>query len=774
MSLMRSGVLILILAALFCSALAESGEGDERKPPAADSVWLPVVERIRVQPLDSMALPIAHQLINHVDFTLNLDTGTLFLYEPVVLNGTPHYYGGCFVGEGHMSFKPRLPTERDQVRRFFDADSVSVDVNHAELMFTDLIFNQLAVQKLVPATEMSRRDRKVFEDAAQAMKYHSDYYSEFATLMFLLYAPTEPVLQVNVIKGKLDQVQYSFDPFDREEVTLGKVHPESRGVENVCSYSRLADDTFANINGESKDAVVPRNYQIDASIDEKGMLRAMVELELDVRKSRAQFLTFLLHSDVEVESVETGDGRPVEFIREERESLHSPLLLVLLPAPPDIDIPLVLRFRYHGDLARRDLGLFFVDASTIWYPRFNASNWTDFDMRFKTPAGFTLIASAPLIDSSTVGDTLFTHWRTDRPEKGMTFNIAEFESHICAEEGLPVVELYHNKPLHKALLKTYREDWYEDMAAPILSSLRMFSAMYGEPIRDRFRVSEILYSYGESFPGFINLSLGTFANQHVWGEDMMFRSHEVAHQWWGSTVGYETYHDQWLSEGLATYSSLRYCHTELQHSRFLEKLREFRDNVYSVRKAWFYSGAKSGAIIQGYRTNSSKTDGDFRLVIYEKAALIMHMLRCHLTDWSTLDDSRFNDLLKEYYLKYAGRNACTQDFRNLLEEQTGIDWGWFFNQWVYGNDLPEYNFHKELIHDASDGVWRAVCTVEQKNVGPDFTVIMPVEIEFDEDRKQYTAVVIRGESKEFTLAFEEKPKAIRLNPFEAVLAKVNQ
>ena len=31
--------------------------------------------------------------------------------------------------------------------------------------------------------------------------------------------------------------------------------------------------------------------------------------------------------------------------------------------------------------------------------------------------------------------------------------------------------------------------------------------------------------------------------------------HEVAHQWWGHTVGFDSYRDQWMSEGFAEMSA---------------------------------------------------------------------------------------------------------------------------------------------------------------------------------------------------------------------------
>src|SRR3990172_7233759 len=50
--------------------------------------------------------------------------------------------------------------------------------------------------------------------------------------------------------------------------------------------------------------------------------------------------------------------------------------------------------------------------------------------------------------------------------------------------------------------------------------------------------------------------------------------HEIAHQWWGNMVGWESYRDQWLSEGFATYGAALYLDRERQGDRkFRELLR---------------------------------------------------------------------------------------------------------------------------------------------------------------------------------------------------------
>jgi len=43
--------------------------------------------------------------------------------------------------------------------------------------------------------------------------------------------------------------------------------------------------------------------------------------------------------------------------------------------------------------------------------------------------------------------------------------------------------------------------------------------------------------------------------------------HEVAHQWWGHAVGPESYHDEWISEALASYSALLWLEQKSKSDR---------------------------------------------------------------------------------------------------------------------------------------------------------------------------------------------------------------
>ena len=51
------------------------------------------------------------------------------------------------------------------------------------------------------------------------------------------------------------------------------------------------------------------------------------------------------------------------------------------------------------------------------------------------------------------------------------------------------------------------------------------------------------------------------------GYPQFFLAHEIAHQFWGGAVGWESYHEQWISEGFAQYFALLYAERSLDADR---------------------------------------------------------------------------------------------------------------------------------------------------------------------------------------------------------------
>jgi aminopeptidase N len=97
---------------------------------------------------------------------------------------------------------------------------------------------------------------------------------------------------------------------------------------------------------------------------------------------------------------------------------------------------------------------------------------------------------------------------------------------------------------------------------------------------------------------------------------------------------------------------------------------------------------------------------------------------------------------------------------------------WFFRQWVYGNQLPTYRLAYDYT-PADSNQWTITCRISTEGVDDDFKMFVPLEITFENNRKAYLRLLVDKPEMSFTLpVVEHKPRKLKLNPFESVLAEI--
>ena len=145
-------------------------------------------------------------------------------------------------------------------------------------------------------------------------------------------------------------------------------------------------------------------------------------------------------------------------------------------------------------------------------------------------------------------------------------------------------------------------------------------------------------------------------------------AHELSHQWFGDDVTCGTWSDIWLHEGFATYCE------NLVHSVQNTNLRSLQSTVYSNDTIVYSANVKSPWSIFDYNRS------------YAKPACVLHMLRFEL------GDSLFFQTLRNYIAAFHGKTATTNDFKSIVNQGSGIDYTYFFNQWIYQKGYPHFNF----------------------------------------------------------------------------------
>jgi aminopeptidase N len=256
--------------------------------------------------------------------------------------------------------------------------------------------------------------------------------------------------------------------------------------------------------------------------------------------------------------------------------------------------------------------------------------------------------------------------------------------------------------------------------------------------------------------------------------------HEVAHQWWGHTLGWKSYRDQWMSEGFSELSASLFAHLVYGDKEFLEFWKDQREQILEKNEMGKRPGDVA-SVTMGYRADNARTGGVTRNVIYPKGAFILHMIRMMMYDNKTRDE-RFIAMMRDFVKTHYNRNVSTEDFKRAVEKHMTPDMDiegtntmdWFFRQFVYGTDIPRYKLDYQLLPEGPQTVLKMKLT--QSEVSADFRMAVPVYLE-SEDRKlaKLGAVRILGNSsQEATVTLGFRPRRVMLAAYEDVLATIDQ
>jgi len=160
-------------------------------------------------------------------------------------------------------------------------------------------------------------------------------------------------------------------------------------------------------------------------------------------------------------------------------------------------------------------------------------------------------------------------------------------------------------------------------------------------------------------------------------------AHELGHSWFGNYVTCATWQDIWINEGFATYAA----------NLATENLGP--EYAYGERAYWFERAMKEpdGSVY----VPDVEAENDSRIfsgnLSYGKGMALIHMIRFELQD-----DAIFFQTLRNFLARYANDVATGLQFKEVLEETSGMDFTDFFDQWYFGMGFPLY----EVTWDQQD------------------------------------------------------------------------
>ncbi|UCF67934.1 MAG: hypothetical protein JSV80_01160, partial [Acidobacteriota bacterium] len=500
-----------------------------------------------------------------------------------------------------------------------------------------------------------------------------------------------------------------------------------------------------------------------------------VRILFDVKEMKDQQLI--------VNSIEMDDGQELTWLKTGGTSGR-----IVLPQRVAKDSEITLRMDFENRNCIYDLNDSYSGMDRGgWIPFVRFSDMIDeFDMTVKVPAKYKTLGIGTKVDERIEGEVSVTKWVAERPVVFATVIFGDyivFESETKAKklDGRPIPVVMHVDKLSMM-------DWgvtpkqLKPFAEQAANSINLFTQIFGVdypygrldlvndplvPIPYGQAPSSIIYLGTLAFrpPSFLNEVFSNRVDSERLSRNLRaLVPHEVAHQWWGSTIANGNFRHYWFIESLAEYSAALYMEFSEGPEAYKRKLDDWRDVVLESDLMSSVQDASAVWSGDGFDT--------YFAAVYNKGPYALHMMR------ETFGDERFFPFLKTLAMEFAGKEIVSRDIQRVAEASFGMQMDWFFDQWIRGIGIPDFRLSYDT-RQTEDGQYLVQGKVIQRVVvGKDkheldqtyFVGRVPLTIEARGGKKYRTLLTVQGPETPFQLKVPEKPTKIMFNENGELLA----
>ena len=388
-----------------------------------------------------------------------------------------------------------------------------------------------------------------------------------------------------------------------------------------------------------------------------------------------------------------------------------------------------------------------------WFPCYDFPNQkSTSEVVVTVPGKYTVVSNGRLLtvrEDLTRGTKTF-HWKESKPHASYLIMFAAGEYAVLGDSAGSIPLEYYVYPSETDDGRTC----FKHTPAMI----RFFGDHIGFPYPWEKYAQVVIREF--MFGGMENTSATTLADDaavcdaraRVDNSTSSLIAHELAHQWWGDVVTCKDWRHLWLNEGFASYFD------PLFHE-YLAGRDEFDFLMHRAQQIGITSDNKHGR-------KPIVSVGSYGENVYSRGASVLHMLRF------ILGDQLFWRSLNHYITKHQYTSVETNDFKNAIEEATGQNLYWFFDQWVYKAGYPIFSVSSQY-DDASKAV---LLRVRQTQTIDSLTSVFrtPVDVEITtRNGTRIERVTIMSMDTVFALPSQEKPQMVIFDRGNWILKEID-
>jgi aminopeptidase N len=394
-----------------------------------------------------------------------------------------------------------------------------------------------------------------------------------------------------------------------------------------------------------------------------------------------------------------------------------------------------------------------TESSSAWFPTIDKPEQkTTDEISMTVPAKYVTLSNGRLASQKVNGDGTRTDtWKMELPHSPYLFMMAVGDFVI-----------YHDKWRDKEV-NYYLEPKYAPYAKQIFGMTPELIEFYSKTLNYDFAWSKYSQIVVRDYvSGAMENTSATLHGEYVqetprelldayYDAGRSTIAHELFHQWFGDLVTCESWSNLTVNESFADFSEMLWA----EH-----KYGKDEADAHSLTAMQGYLSDPDNQTKNLVRFHYDDKEDVFDAVTYQKGGRILNMLRNYL------GDAAFFKGLNIYLKTNAFKNGEAQQLRLALEEASGLDLNWYFNQWYYGAGNPKL----DISYKWDDAAKTETVYLQQTQDGQIFKLPFAIDI-YAGGKKERHKVWMNDKADTLTFAVASKPDLVNVDGDKVMLAE---